>query len=105
MTRKPLLETKRTTLLAHKLGRTGLLSLFACGLLTGCLAEWRAAKPKTQQQRASQFQQQSRRDSFETIYYKNGNLSIEAYLYMPEGKGPFPLVIYNHGSRSGQERT
>ena len=24
-------------------------------------------------------------------------------MYKPDGNGPFPLVIYNHGSRSGQE--
>lgn len=105
MIRKPPIETKRSTLLFRKPGRIGLLSLFACGLVTSCFAELRAAKPETQQQRTSQLLQQSRRDSFETIYYKNGELNIEAYLYMPDGAGPFPLVIYNHGSRSGQERT
>ena len=29
---------------------------------------------------------------------------MEAYYYKPEGNGPFPLVIYNHGSRAGAER-
>ncbi|MDQ5838616.1 MAG: hypothetical protein M3379_17700, partial [Acidobacteriota bacterium] len=38
------------------------------------------------------------------FYYKSGGLNIEAYLYRPQGAGPFPLVIYNHGSRAGQER-
>ena len=42
---------------------------------------------------------------YETVFYKNGNLNIEAYLYKPEGNGPFPVVIYNHGSRQGSERT
>src|SRR5882757_7441788 len=42
---------------------------------------------------------------YATIYYKSGRLNIEAYLYKPaKGEGPFPLVIYNHGSRSGHER-
>lgn len=40
----------------------------------------------------------------ETVFYKNGTLNLEAYVYTPEGKGPFPLVVYNHGSRAGQER-
>jgi len=40
---------------------------------------------------------------YTTFYYKSGGLNIEAYLYRPQGAGPFPLVIYNHGSRSGQE--
>ncbi len=41
---------------------------------------------------------------YETVFYKSGNLNIEAYLYRPEGPGPFPLIVYNHGSRAGQER-
>lgn len=40
---------------------------------------------------------------YTTFYYKSGGLNIEAYFYKPQGTGPFPLVIYNHGSRSGQE--
>jgi dienelactone hydrolase len=38
------------------------------------------------------------------IFYKNGNLRLQAYLYKPTGRGPFPLIIYNHGSRAGAER-
>jgi len=38
------------------------------------------------------------------VYYRSGDLRIQAYLYKPEGKGPFPAVIYNHGSRKSQER-
>jgi dienelactone hydrolase len=41
----------------------------------------------------------------ETVFYKSGTLNLEAYVYTPPGKGPFPLVVYNHGSRAGQERT
>ena len=40
----------------------------------------------------------------DTVFYKSGTVSIEAYVYMPAGKGPFPLVVYNHGSRAGEER-
>jgi len=36
---------------------------------------------------------------YETVFYKSGKLNIEAYLYRPDGAGPFPLVIYNHGTR------
>ncbi len=42
--------------------------------------------------------------AYETVSYTSGKLRIEAYLYRPEGKGPFPIVIYNHGSRPGNER-
>jgi len=41
---------------------------------------------------------------FATIFYKSGNLQIEAYLYKPSGNGPFPIVIYNHGNYLGEQR-
>ena len=42
--------------------------------------------------------------SYETTFYPSGKFKIEAYVYKPEGTGPFPVVIYNHGSRAGHER-
>src|SRR6266550_5224858 len=42
--------------------------------------------------------------SYTEVFYKSGDLKIQAYLYKPEGAGPFPVVIYNHGSRGGHER-
>ena len=42
--------------------------------------------------------------AYAEIFYPSGNLSIQAYLYRPFGDGPFPAVIYNHGSRQGNER-
>jgi len=41
---------------------------------------------------------------YTTFFYNNGYLNLEAYFFKPDGKGPFPLVIYNHGSRAGSER-
>jgi pimeloyl-ACP methyl ester carboxylesterase len=38
------------------------------------------------------------------VFYPSGPLRIQAYLYRPPGDGPFPLVIYNHGSRANSER-
>jgi dienelactone hydrolase len=38
------------------------------------------------------------------LFYNNGNLRLEAYFYRPQGTGPFPVVVYNHGSRAGFER-
>jgi carboxymethylenebutenolidase len=43
--------------------------------------------------------------AYSEVFYASGNLRIQAYLYKPEGDGPFPAVIYNHGSRDGRERT
>jgi dienelactone hydrolase len=42
--------------------------------------------------------------SYIEVFYPSGALRIQAYLYRPPGNGPFPLVIYNHGSREGRER-
>jgi hypothetical protein len=38
------------------------------------------------------------------VFYSSGPLRIQAYLYRPLGDGPFPQVIYNHGSRENRER-
>ena len=51
---------------------------------------------------AAQTPEQPR--AFEEVSYASGNLKIEAYVFKPQGKGPFPVVIYNHGSRPGHER-
>jgi len=32
------------------------------------------------------------------ITFKSGNLSLVGYVYHPDGNGPFPTVIWNHGS-------
>jgi len=41
---------------------------------------------------------------YEEVFYTSGSLRIEAYVYKPQGDGPFPVVIYNHGSRPSRER-
>jgi carboxymethylenebutenolidase len=41
---------------------------------------------------------------YSTFFYTNDNLKLEGYLYKPAGAGPFPVVVYNHGSRAGSER-
>jgi carboxymethylenebutenolidase len=38
------------------------------------------------------------RKTAEKIEYPNGDLKLPGYLYKPAGKGPFPAVIWNHGS-------
>ena len=32
------------------------------------------------------------------VTFKNGNLTLVGFLFKPEGAGPFPAVIWNHGS-------
>ena len=41
---------------------------------------------------------------YQEVFYPNGKLRLQAYLYKPPGAGPLPVVIYNHGSRRGRER-
>jgi dienelactone hydrolase len=42
--------------------------------------------------------------AYSTAFYSSGSLRIEAYVYRPTGIGPFPVVVYSHGSRKGYER-
>ena len=34
----------------------------------------------------------------ELVSFPSGNLTLRGVLYKPEGAGPFPAVVYNHGS-------
>jgi hypothetical protein len=42
---------------------------------------------------------------YQEVFYSNGKLRLQGYLYKPQGSGPFPVVIYNHAGRPGSERT
>ena len=42
--------------------------------------------------------------TYTEVYYPSGGLRIQAYVYKPDGNAPFPVVVYNHGSRVGRER-
>jgi dienelactone hydrolase len=42
---------------------------------------------------------QTAKPPYDTFYYIHDHLRLEAYVYWPTGAGPFPLVVYNHGSR------
>ena len=35
------------------------------------------------------------------VSFPSGNLTLHGVLYKPQGKGPFPVVLYNHGSAPG----
>src|ERR1700690_1590154 len=34
----------------------------------------------------------------DVIAYPSGSLSLKGYLYKPDGPGPFPVYLWNHGS-------
>ena len=42
--------------------------------------------------------------AYTEVFYPSGSLRINAFLYKPKGDGPFPVVIYNHGARTGRPR-
>lgn len=37
----------------------------------------------------------------EIVTFRSGNLALKGVLFKPEGAGPFPAVVYNHGSAAG----
>ncbi len=37
----------------------------------------------------------------ETVTFQSGTITLRGLLYKPEGAGPFPAVLYNHGSAPG----
>jgi len=37
----------------------------------------------------------------EVVSFPSGELTLKGVVYRPEGKGPFPAVLYNHGSAPG----
>src|SRR5262245_22702567 len=53
---------------------------------------------------AAAHSQSSANSSYTEVFYPSGSLRIHAFLYKPIGDGPFPVVIYNHGARSGRPR-
>ena len=37
----------------------------------------------------------------ETVEFSSGEKTLHGLIYKPEGSGPFPVLLYNHGSASG----
>src|SRR6266704_4353162 len=37
----------------------------------------------------------------DTVTFPSGDITLHGVLYKPEGTGPFPAVVYNHGSAPG----
>jgi carboxymethylenebutenolidase len=35
------------------------------------------------------------------VAFPSGNITLHGVVYKPEGRGPFPAVVYNHGSAAG----
>jgi carboxymethylenebutenolidase len=41
----------------------------------------------------------------QTVTFASGALTLHGLLYKPKGEGPFPAVLYNHGSAAGMLNT
>jgi len=39
--------------------------------------------------------------SQEVVTFPSGSLTLRGVVYRPRGRGPFPAIIYNHGSAPG----
>ena len=39
----------------------------------------------------------------ETVVVNNGSVTLHAFLWRPQGRGPFPAVLFNHGSGRSRE--
>src|ERR1700676_298348 len=39
------------------------------------------------------------------VAFPSGDITLRGVVYRPEGKGPFPAVVYNHGSAAGRRRS
>jgi dienelactone hydrolase len=39
--------------------------------------------------------------TFEEVSFSNGDAQLKGVLYKPEGPGPFPVLLFNHGSAPG----
>lgn len=73
--------------------------MIGCGLLAVGAARVQANVTQAEDKHLAEKQ-----PAYETVFYLSGKLKIEAYVYRPEGAGPFPVVIYNHGSRAEHDR-
>jgi carboxymethylenebutenolidase len=42
-------------------------------------------------------------EASETVSFPSGNVVLHGLIYKPPGRGPFPAVLYNHGSAPGMD--
>ena len=64
--------------------RCGFLLLFSLGLSSACLAQSATALPAAA--------------APEEVTFQSGVITLHGFIYKPEGDGPFPAVLWNHGS-------
>ena len=57
-----------------------------------CLAFWVVTFLQSNQSISGQATQP------EEVTFPSGKLELHGFLYRPQGNGPFPAILYNHGS-------
>jgi dienelactone hydrolase len=50
------------------------------------------------------FEETTAKLPYTELFYEHDGLRLQSYLFKPATGGPFPVVIYNHGLRFGDER-
>lgn len=67
----------------------------ASGLLSfRCIMVGQDAEPSTPRDKSSDT-------GAEIVSFPSGDLTLRGAVYRPQGKGPFPAIVYNHGSAPG----
>ena len=61
-------------------------------VMNWCLAFWVVAFPPLSQVTSGQSARP------EEVTFPSGKLTLHGFLYRPQGNGPFPAILYNHGS-------
>jgi dipeptidyl aminopeptidase/acylaminoacyl peptidase len=61
-------------------------------VVSWCLALWVVAFLPSSQTASGQSARP------EEVKFPSGNVELHGFLYKPQGEGPFPAVLYNHGS-------
>ncbi len=69
--------------------------ILATLLLTTILPAWQVSARSRDAARSASPMAEFNKDR---VTFKSGNLTLIGYLYKPDGKGPFPALIWNHGS-------
>ena len=73
--------------------RSATLAMMACGLAWSVIGRASAAEPLTEPLRTAIADPLP-----QLVSFPSGDLALHGFLYLPAGEGPFPAMIWNHGS-------
>src|SRR6185295_14814456 len=73
--------------------RNSVLALIFCAL-----SSLAADKAPSEKKETTRRQPDPNAPEPELMTYQRGDATLHGWIYKPEGKGPFPAMLYNHGS-------